>query len=217
MKNNSKIIVIIVIVISIILIIGLSLLIKPSKPDEINGIENYNKEFYIKKYGGDLDSNLSIFPDDKSVLINPEFSSSFITGLFDTDGYMLLTSKYSEENFKREMERLSNLKMVIKSTCYDNTSEYTNNVKYDDLSYSYPAYVTIDGFGNTYEYALINEKDLEIIYVYLSYPSIKNTKYNKYLKKDKKEYSKTDAISLYSMYNHTFDNGRSFAEFDDCN
>ncbi len=217
MKNNSKIIVIIVIVISIILIIGFSFLVHPFNPDEINGIENYNKEFYIKKYGGDLDSNLSIFPDDKSILIDPEFSSSFITGLFDTDGYILLISKYSEENFDKEIERLSNLKMVIKSTCHENASEYTNNVKYDDLSYSYPAYITIDGFGSTYEYALINEKDLEIIYVYLSYPSIKDSKYNKYLKKDKNEYSKNNTLNLYSMYNHTFDNGRSFAEFDDCN
>lgn len=186
------------------------------KPDSISGIENYNKNYYIEEYGGDLDSNLLIFPDDKTNLINPEFSSSFQTGLFDSDGYILLKSKYSEENFNNEIDRIKNLSIIISNGCREGASVYENKIKYDDASYKYPAYVTIDGFGSTYEYALINTDEFEIIYVYLSYPKINASKYKDYLKIDKSEYSKTDTINRYSMYNHSFNDGHSFIEFDDC-
>ena len=219
MNNANKNVIIILIIITII--VGLIALIFINgisifKNDDIKGIENYNKESYIKKYGGDLDSNLSIFPDDKSILLNPKFSSSFSTGLFDTDGYILLESKFSEENFNKEVERLSKLNIVVKSSCYKNAEEYNNYIKYDELSYSYPAYIAIDGFGHTYEYALINEEEFEITYVYLSYPNVNDNRYNKYLKKDKSEYSKTNMMGQYSIYNHSFDDGKSYMEFDDC-
>ena len=69
---------------------------------------------------------------------------------------------------------------------------------------------------NTYEYALLDKDNLQIIYIYLSYPSINNKKYNKYLKKDKSVYFWLSTWDLYSMYNHSFDNGKSYVEFDDC-
>lgn len=213
-NNTLKIVLIIVICLSLFILILLTLNLNSTK--EMNGIENYNKSHYIKEYGGDLDSNLSIFPDNKNILIDPIFSSSFKTGLFDSDGYIILKTKYSEEDFNTEIERLSKLEMTIKANCYSNAKSYTNYVKYDENTYNYPSYITIDGFGYTYEYALINKDDLEIVYVYLSYPDVKNSKYVEYLKKDKSEYSKVEVLTLYSMYNHTFDNGSSFVEFNDC-
>ncbi len=213
-NNTLKIVLIIIICLFLLILILLTLNLNPTK--EINGIENYNKSHYIKEYGGDLDSNLSIFPDNKDILIDPTFSSSFKTGLFDSDGYIILKTKYSEEDFNTEIERLSKLEMTIKANCYSNAKSYTNYVKYDENTYNYPSYITIDGFGYTYEYALINKDDLEIVYVYLSYPDVKNSKYVEYLKKDKSEYSKVEVLTLYSMYNHTFDNGSSFVEFNDC-
>lgn len=215
-KNSVKIILIFsgCLFLVILAYILCTLDLNPNK--EITGIENYDKNHYIEEYGGDLDSNLSIFPNDKSKLINADFSSSFKTGLFDSDGYILLRTKYSEEDFNNEVERLSKIEMTIKENCYPNSKSYTNYIKYDENNYKYPAYITIDGFGHTYEYALINKDDLEIIYVYLAYPSVNNSKYSDYLKEDKSEYSKTEVLSLYSMYNHTFNNGSSFVEFNDC-
>ena len=194
-------------------IVSLSTLI-PSK--NITGIDNYDKSYYIKEYGGDLDSDLSIFPDDKSNLKDAEFSSSFQTNFFDSDGYILLESKYDKDTFNSEIERLKNIKATIYENCYDNSDTYTNYIKYDDKSYKYPAYITIDGFGHNYEYALINEDKLEIIYVYLSYPKKNNSKYKEYLKEDKTIYSKIDTLDNYSMYNHSFDNGASYMEVGDC-
>ena len=179
----------------------------------ISGIESYDKKYYINKYSGDLDSSLEIFPDDISNLIDATFISSFRTNLFDSDGYIILSARYNMNDFNNEINRLSKINITI-SDCNKNT--YTNHIKYDDIDYVYPAYITIDGFAHTYEYALINKSDLEIIYVYLSYPDKNNLKYKKYLKKDKSEYSKTDTLDLYSIYNHSFDKGKSFTEYGDC-
>lgn len=204
------------IIIVLIISIAILTLINIFAPKNIYGIKNYDKTYFLKEYGGDLDSNLSIFPDNKSILKNSDFSSSFQTNFFDSDGYIVLKAKYSKENYESEIERLKKLSATIYESCNDNTKTYSNYVKYDDKTYYYHAYITIDGFGHTYEYALVNKKDLEIVYVYLSYPSKNNSNYKDYLKKDKSIYSVSDTLDMFSMYNHSFDNGNSFMEFGDC-
>lgn len=201
--------------ISLVIVIGIIVLFVLMPTKNIEGIENYDKNYYIKEYGGDLDSNLSIFPDDKSKLINADFISSFHHYLFDSDGYIILKVKYNKVNYDSEINRIKSLNMTIRNGCLDNAESFENTVKYDESSYSYPSYITIDGFGHTYEYALLNDSELEIIYVYLSYPSEDNSDYKEYLKIDKSEYSKIN-ITGYSMYNHSFNNGKSYIEFDDC-
>ena len=53
--------------------------------------------------------------------------------------------KYNEDDYKREVERLSNVKCIVKNT--------EMGVIRDTKSYSLPAYVAIDGFDYVYEYA----------------------------------------------------------------
>ena len=208
--------VLLVIIVRLLLTLGIISFSFLAPEDNITGIDNYHKEYYIEKYHGDLASNLLIFPDNITKLIEPTFLSSLKTNFFDTDGYIILKTKYTYEDFNEEVNKLSNLKMTINETCYSNSKQYTNYIKYDNISYEYPAYITIDGFDNTYEYALLNEDNLEIIYLYLSYPNINNKQYQEYLKKDKSIYAKTGTINSYSMYNHSFDNGKSFMEYSDC-
>ncbi len=182
-----------------------------AKTDKIEN--NFDKNYYIEKYGGDLDSNLSVFPDEiKSNMKNVKFSSSLKTGFFDTDGYIILEYSLDEDDYIKEKDRLSNLSMTIEN--YDG-KKYTNKVKYDETSYNLPAYITIDGFDSTYEYALLDDTEKKIYSIYLSYPNITNKKYKKYLKKNKKKYLINDSIKSYSMYNHTFDGGSSYVEFSD--
>ena len=203
-------------IIRTIMIIGMGELTSFSPTKHISGIENYDKNYFIKEYSGDLGSNLSIFPDNKKILKNAEFSSSLQTNLFDSDGYIILTSNYDKADFNNEIKRLKQISMTIHKNCKSNTKTYTNYIKYDTELYNNSAYIAIDGFKNTYEYALINENKLEITYIYLSYPKINDSKYEKYLKLDKNSYSDNDKLSKYSMYNHSFDNGKTFSEFDDC-
>ncbi len=204
-------------IIKITMVLGIASLtfLTPSK--NISGIENYNKNYYIREYGGDLNSNLSIFPNNKDKLKDAEFKSEFQTNLFDSDGYILLISKYTKDDFADEINRLKNIRITIHDGCGSNSQSYTNYIKYDEKSYKYPAYITIDGFGHTYEYALINKDKLEIIYVYLSYPKMHNKIYKDYLKNDKSTYSIVDTLDMFSLYNHSFDNGSSFIEYSDCN
>lgn len=130
---------------------------------------------------------------------------------------ILLIAKYNKEDFDNEVNRFKELNVTIRANCQENADSYTNYVRYDDTSYKYPAYITIDGFGHTYEYALINKEKQEISYVYLSYPTNNNKKYKDYLKKDVSLYAIENTLDRYSMYNHSFDNGNSFVEYNDCN
>lgn len=221
MKTSKIILVVILcliasIIMRVLFVIGLVLLSFLGKYDTVEGIDNYSKYIYLNEYGGDLDSELSIFPEDSSNMQNAFFTSSLKTSLLDTDGYIILRAKYNDEMFENEIERLSDINITIYESCSSDSNYYTNNIKYDNSSYNYPAYITIDGFSHTYEYALIDRENKEIIYMYLSYPGENVSKYKEYLKRDESEYSKKDTLELFSIYNHSFDSGKSYMESMDC-
>ena len=177
------------------------------------GVENYDLSAIKERYSGDLDSSLAIFPSKETLeKANVTYEARLQSGLFDTDAEIFLDCVYSDETtFAREIERLASLFVTIS---YRGES-YTNYVRYDEDSYSYPAYVTIDGFGHTYEYALVITERRQIIYLYLSYPGNKQfSRYGAYIKTDRSVYDKA-SLSEFSMYNHTFDGGKTYIEFDD--
>ncbi len=176
-----------------------------------DSIADYDKAIVIEKIGGDLDSDLSVFPDEVSAG-KAEYSADFKSNAFDTDGKMILECTYDTDQFADEISRLQGLSMTIE---YD-TEQYTNTVLYDEGSYAYPAYITIDGFGNTYEYALIDKDNSRIVYIYLAYPDKEILQqYSDYVKKDLSVYDEENTWDAFSMYNHSFDGGESWVEFDD--
>lgn len=195
----------------IILSMALLFVLVGCAPEKISGAEHYSKGYYIAKYGGDLDSNLSVFPDSVEGVTVNLFESSMGEGLFDTDGYIVLECAYAPEQMAAEVERLQGLSMTIYH--YDGQT-FTNRVMTDNKSYRYPAYVTIDGFSSTYEYALIDEAGGRIVYVYTAYINPRTFAYGDYLKTDFSAYNK-DSLKAFSMYNHSFDGGQSWDEFDD--
>ena len=98
MQKRKKIIKTILIIISIFLItfiirtlilLAIITLTTISPPKTISGIENYDKNYYLKEYGNDLNSNLSIFPEHTTFFLEANFFSSLQTNLLDTDGYIL--------------------------------------------------------------------------------------------------------------------------------
>lgn len=70
-----------------------------------------------------------------------------------------LSYRLNENAYATEQERLSSL------TYTDCTGE-PRSVEYDTTSFGYPAYVTIAGYDFCYEYALLNEKEHTIVYIY---------------------------------------------------
>lgn len=203
---------IVVFVLAVLAIFGLLTTMFHWNVSESNTASGYSKSDIISTYSGDLDSNLSIFPDENIVTDeNSNYIARFSTGMFDTDATIILECEFSSEQFDREIARLENLQMTIKS----GKEEYTSKVRYDVDSYNYPAYITIDGFGNTYEYALIDSENYKVAYIYLAYPETETFVWKDYLKKDLSSYTNEDNTLLFSMYNHSFDGGRTYVEYDD--
>ena len=179
---------------------------------QANGIEEYDIQAIAKEYEGDLDSSLAIFPDAETVAASKaEYTAVLHTGLFGTDGEIVLECTYDNELFEQESQRLAGLSMTIAS----GEESHVNTVLYDTTSYNYPAYITIDGFGHTYEYALMDEENRRIVYVYLAYPDEETKVDECYLKRDTAVYDETDTNNRFSMYNHSFDGGESWTEFGD--
>lgn len=193
-------------------LIGIFALSESGPADKLSGIEDYDKKMILDTYGGDLDSGLFVFPDNTEGMINPSYISSMKTGLFDTDGYMILQTKYNEEEYQEEVERLSRIECTVSSK----EDSVTQKVKYDESSYALPAYVASDGFDSVYEYALMNEDTYEISYIFLSYPNyMELIRYKQYLKVNPMEYEIEDALNQFTIYAHTFNGGDYWVEYSD--
>lgn len=172
------------------------------------GIENYDKAKISEQYRSDL-SELFVFPEDTKDMIEPTFVSSFKTGFFDTDGYMILQARYDKEDYDAEVKRLSSIECTV--------DDITIGIKYDDESYALPAYVAIDGFDYEYEYALLDEKNHTITYVILSYPEyVDLSEYEEYLKLDADEYKIEDSLNQFSIYSRYYKDG-VYIEYSDEN
>ena len=172
------------------------------------GIENYDKAKISEQYRSDL-SELFVFPEDTKDMIEPTFVSSFKTGFFDTDGYMILQTRYDKEDYDAEVKRLSSIECTV--------DDITIGIKYDEETYALPAYVAIDGFDYEYEYALLDEKNHTITYVILSYPEyVDLSEYEEYLKLDADEYNIKDSLNQFSIYSRYYKDG-VYIEYSDEN
>ena len=192
---------------------GISLFDFELEPEIRTDVSQYSKNYFIETYGSDLDSNLSVFPEritDDMAEVN--FESSLTTGLFDTDGYIFLGYTLEKEKFDKEVARLQELEVEIEN--YDGKT-HTNKVMYSRKEYNYPAYITIDGYADTYEYVLIDEDNCRIICMYLAYYNEGDFTHEEYLKVDKSCYEDYDNLEEFSMYNHSIDGGKSYVEFSD--
>jgi len=174
------------------------------------GIENYDKEYILEEYGGDINSSLLIFPDDVSDMLSSDYEYFLKTGLFDTDGDIILEATYTDENYDKEVERLSEIRCTIYDTIKEDSDYHINEILYDEESYNYPAYIASDGHSSVYEYALLDDDDNKIVYVYLSYPdSLINgghlVKYKDYLLKDLSSYVfEGNSLERFSIYYYNF-------------
>lgn len=137
---------VVVFVLAVLAIFGLLTTMFHWNVSETGTLSEYSILNIISTYNRDLDSNLSIFPDDNIVTNeNSNYIARISTGIFDTDSVIILESEFSSEQFDSEKERLENLQMTIRS----GGEEYTNKVCYDSDSYNYPAYIIEDCFCGT--------------------------------------------------------------------
>ena len=186
-----------------------------AKPmNDVEGLDKYDKQYLIEEFSGDMTSHFFLFPDDLSNTEDADFRYEYKVGLLDTDASFFLTATYSDEAFEAEVERVSG----ITCTVNDGNEDHTQAVIYDEDMYRYPAYIAIDGYCHTYEYALIDEANNRVIYVLTSYPDPEHLKeYSDFLKNDPKAYdlgntSTLDRFCIYSVKMIDFD---GYVEYDE--
>ena len=170
---------------------------------KVEGIDKYNKEKILERYSGDLNSQLFLFPDSVEGSVEADYHQGLKESIFDTDGYIFLEVKYSDDDYETEKKRLSEISNTVHDDYNGNNSTVTKEVKYDDATYNYPAYIANDGYSNAYEYALMDESNDKIIYVALSYPEFywhRMSKYKDYLKDEKSDYEIDDTLNCFTIY-----------------
>ena len=106
-------------------------------------------------------SRLDIFPKQisDSMEIN-KYSYYYADTFLDPTAQIYLECSYDEDDYLKEIERLEEIQ-----------EEYDGRIQpivYDADSFSYPAYVTIDGDDHCYEYALLIGEG-KIAYVFLQF------------------------------------------------
>ena len=175
--------------------------------ENVSGVENYDKADIVKVYGSDLDSEFLIFPDDTDSMINPTFEGKLKKGFFDTKGYIILQARYDENDYQKEVDRLSKVQYEV--------SDIILGVRYDEKSYGLPAYVAMDGHSSVYEYALVDEEKCEIVYILLSHPNLDELEgYKDYLKLDESKYKEEITWDKFSIYARHFEDGE-YVEYSD--
>lgn len=120
----------------------------------------------IQNYQSNIDNikgigSFKIFPkvlDDDFV---EKYSYKKRVGILQDKYQIYLECKYDAEKYAKEIDRLSNI-----SDSYDGIK---NNVSVKKLDEVNSAYVAISGFNDTYEYALVNNNDNTIRYIFLSF------------------------------------------------
>lgn len=78
-----------------------------------------------------------------------------------------LATTYPKDVYEKEKERLSDIECTIERSAEGDT--VTNHIRYTEEQSEYPAYVTICDYNGIYEYALLDEDNCRIIYVYMQY------------------------------------------------
>jgi hypothetical protein len=148
---------------------------------------------HIEKEKEGRKSYLYIFPKElpDSAEIKNYYYYSDNKGLFDNTYQIYLECTLSKDDYNKEVKRLSELKMTYRGE--------VNEVKYDTENFEYPAYVTIYADDYSYEYALIDDENNRIIYIYTWFIYPDDVEFSKeYLPKEFME--NASGLNGYSMY-----------------
>lgn len=146
----------------------------------------------------ELRSGLVVFPKSIPVhaKVNGYYYSQIIPPLIGTYYQIYLNLTLPVDEYKLEVDRLSKIKKNTKLERYEETT--ARDIKFDENNFIYPAYVARLGDG-TSEYALLDEKNHKIIYVFLQIISKDKIRFNKkYLPKGYKNSGKSnESFNIY--------------------
>ncbi len=118
---------------------------------------------HIANEGMDIRSGLFIFPESIEDLENVQYQYTCKEGLLDNSYLIYLKATYSDTAYREEKERLANIH------CSVNLPRKTveNSIEYSETLFKYPAYVAVYNTNMSFEYALSDDENRCIIYVFL--------------------------------------------------
>lgn len=154
-------------------------------------INNYGYFYNFKGY-----SNLYIFPTTipQAARIDSYYYYQRDTFL-DPTCQIYLEYSLSKEAYDTEVLRLSK---IVETYENENFKGKENKIVYDTENFKYPAYVTIFNSNHCYEYALLNEEEHKIIYVFTQYIGLNKVKFDKkYLPKDFGDEKNSKGFNIY--------------------
>lgn len=146
---------------------------------QLVGCTNQSKNYYettqLSEYGTwsthieeereQIHSGLYIFPVSVSDTQNARYIYKCGTDSLGNNEYcIVLDVLYDSDAFKNETARLQAITCDVKIS---DDQVITNQVKYNEARYRLPAYVAIYASNYSFEYALVDEQNSRIQYVYL--------------------------------------------------
>lgn len=209
----------VIMILLMLLYIVISMFDESDKP--VSGIDNYDKAALVSENHSDLDSYFKVFPDDTANMVEATYVSKLPSNLVGTTGYTILEATYSKDDYDEELARLSNISLTIENGCVDSDEKITQDIKYDESMYAYPAYIAADGNCGTYEYALLDESECKIIYVLaknISETDIEEINaMGNYLKADTAEYEEAgiETWKKFSIYSYQFPGTKELSGYEE--
>lgn len=119
---------------------------------------------HIANEGMDIKSGLYIFPKSTEELADVEYEYYCKQGILD-NSYMICLKGYypDKESYESELMRLKNISCSVKIP----EKTVINNIEFSDVLFDYPAYIAIYNCNLSFEYALQDDENNCIIYIYL--------------------------------------------------
>ena len=148
----------------------------------------------------EINSKLAIFPNATENAEDADYYYYCSKGNFNNHYVIYAEMEYTDEEYQKELQRLSEIEVEIE---LPSTQEVVSNgIVFDEKSFRYPAYVAIYGCNLSYEYALADEENHKIIYVYSRLQDLNGMIPDKYLPleaigKDMYENNSWDNINIY--------------------
>jgi len=130
---------------------------------------NYGEwDGHIKFEREEIKSKLSIFPISTESATDVDYYYSCGKWSSSNNFYVICTEmKYSDEEYQKELQRLAEIKCDI--YLHADEKNVCNEIQFSEDLFAYPAYIAIYGSNLSYEYALLNQQENEVIYIYFSH------------------------------------------------
>lgn len=113
-----------------------------------------------------MESGLYLFPQNLASTEDVDYLYYCAKNNLSISSYLVYTAAtYSQEDYVKEVERIKNTQCTVRLNGEGDC--VTNSVMYSEELFAYPAYVAVYASNLSYEYALLDEENNTIIYVYL--------------------------------------------------